>query len=463
MHSEEQEAERIATCGPGQHLEAIFNSVSDGIFALDMRFQVTRVNRAALRITGYQEAEVLGRQCSELLAGNLQGQDCPLTQALEKGDDIHDERMVISTKSGERKSILLSTNPLPDQLRGKAGVVVVFRDVTELEALREEVQGRYRFHNLIGRSRKMQDLYRLIEQAAGSDATVVIEGESGTGKELVARAMHYNSPRAGRPFVPVHCAALAEGILESELFGHVKGAFTGATTDKKGRFEAAQGGTLFLDEVGEISPLIQLKLLRVIQERVIERVGSSTPVKLDVRIVAATNRNLRELVKKGEFREDLYYRLRVVAITLPPLRERREDIPLLVNHFVEKFREKTGQPITGCEESVLRLFMTYPWLGNVRELENTIERAFVLAKGRTIALEDLPPEVLEGETGAAAHSRRDIRSAEPDGEREIILQALAEAGWNKAKAARRLGLARNTLYAKMEKYSIPKSPPVSAS
>lgn len=463
MQSKEANTELTASCGPGQHLEAIFNSVSDGIFALGMRFQVTRANRAALRITGYQEEEVVGRPCSELLAGNLQGQDCLLTQALEKAEDIHDERMVISTKSGERKSIFLSTTPLRDQLGGKAGVVVVFRDVTELEALREEVQGRYRFHNLIGKSRKMQDLYRLIEQAAGSDTTVVLEGESGTGKELVARAMHYNSPRAGAPFVPVHCSALAEGILESELFGHVRGAFTGATTDKKGRFEAAHGGTLFLDEAGEISPLIQLKLLRVIQERVIERVGSSTPVKVDVRIVAATHRNLRELVKKGEFREDLYYRLRVVVITLPPLRERREDIPLLVNHFVEKFRERTGKPITGCEESVLRLFMTYPWPGNVRELENTIERAFVLARGRSITLEDLPPEVLEGEAGAAAQSRRDLRSAEPEGEREIILQALAEAGWNKARGARRLGLARNTLYAKMDKYNIPKSPPARTS
>ena len=463
MQSKKANAEFTASCGPGQHLEAIFNSVSDGILALDTQLRVTRVNRAALRITGYEEEEVLGRPCCEIVEGGLQDKGCLLSQATEKGEDIREDRLVILTKSGERKSVVVSTNPLHDERGGKAGVVVLIRDVTELEALRHELLGRYKFDNLIGKSRKMQDLFRLIEQAAGSDATVVIEGGSGTGKELVARAIHYNSPRAAGPFVPVHCAALAEGVLESELFGHVKGAFTGATTDKKGRFEAAQGGTLFLDEVGEISPLIQLKLLRVIQEREVERVGSNAPVKVDVRIVAATNRNLRELLKKGEFREDLYYRLRVVAITLPPLRERREDIPLLVNHFVEKFRERTGKPITGCEEGVLRLFMTYRWPGNVRELENTIERALVLAKGRTVTLEDLSPEILEGEAGAATQSRRNLRSAEPEGERGIILQALAEAGWNKARAARRLGLARNTLYAKMEKYSIPKSPPVSAS
>ena len=461
-----QKAKRLppaftATCGPGQHLEAIFNSVSDGIFALDTRLRVTRVNRPALRITGYDEAEVLGRPCDEILSGKPRG--ASLSRALEGRRDLHEEQLVISTKSGGRRTVLLSTSPLRDQQGGAAGVVVVFRDVTELEVLREEVRGRYRFHKLIGKSRKMQDVFRLIEQAAGAHATVVIEGASGTGKELAARAIHYNGPRANAPFVPVHCAALAEGVLESELFGHVKGAFTGASSDKKGRFEAAAGGTLFLDEIGEISPLIQLKLLRVVQEREIERVGSNAPVRVDVRIVAATNKDLRDLVKKGEFREDLYYRLRVVALTLPPLRDHRDDIPLLVNHFVEKFRESTGKPITGCEDAVLRLFLAYPWPGNVRELENAIERAFVVASGRTITLEDLPPEILEGEVGQAAESRRELRSAEAEGEREMILQALTETGWIKAKAARRLGIARNTLYAKMEQYGIPNDPPLSVS
>ena len=424
---------------------------------------VTRANRAALAITGYDEDEVVGKPCLDILQGRLEGRDGTLREVIGKGEDLHEERLMLTAKSGERRTVLLSTSPLRDQNGGTAGLVVVFRDVTELENLRAEVKGRYRFHHLVAKSRKMQDVFRLLEQAAGSEATVVIEGESGTGKELVARAIHYNSPRVNGPFVAVHCAALAEGLLESELFGHVKGAFTGATADKKGRFESAEGGTLFLDELGEISPLIQLKLLRVVQEREIERVGSNQPVKVDVRIVAATNKNLQDLVTRGEFREDLYYRLRVVALTLPSLRERREDIPLLVNHFIEKYRERTGKAISGCEESVLRLFMTYLWPGNVRELENTIERAFVVTAGRTITLEDLPPEIAAGEAGQAAENRRAIRSAAPDGEREMIVQALTDAGWNKAQAARRLGIARNTLYAKMDRYGVPRTPPLSNS
>lgn len=451
-------AEFAATCGPGQHLEAIFNSVSDGIFALDALQRVTRVNRPALRILGYREDEVLGRPCDEIFSGTLHGES--LSRAIANADDLHQERLSVSTKSGERTIIVLSTNLLRDPRGAAAGVVVVFRDVTELETLREEVKGRYRFHNLIGKSGKMQDVFRLVEQAAAAEATVVVEGESGTGKELVARAIHYGSPRAAGPFVPVHCAALAEGILESELFGHVKGAFTGASSDRKGRFETASGGTLFLDEVGEISPGVQLKLLRVIQEREIVRVGSDTTVKIDVRIVAATNKNLRDLIKAGTFREDLYYRLRVVAVTLPPLRERPGDIPLLVTHFIEKYRERTGKAITSCEEAVLRLFLDFPWPGNVRELENAIERAFVVASGRAITLEDIPPEMMEQDVGRAAKSRRDLRSSEPKGEREMILQALTATAWNKAKAARQLGIGRNTLYAKMDKYEIPRSPAI---
>ncbi len=449
-----------ATCGPGQHLEAIFNSVSDGILALDRSFRVTRANQAALAITGYTKEEVVGLPCFQILQEEPGPGGCALRKTIESGADLAGERLGLVTRDGARKTVLFSTRPLRNRSGEAAGLVVVFRDVTELESLREEVRGRYRFHQLIAKSGKMQDLFRLIEQAAGSDATVVVEGETGTGKELVARAIHYNSLRADGPFVPVNCAALAEGVLESELFGHVKGAFTGATRDKKGRFEAAEGGTLFLDELGDISPLIQLKLLRVVQEREIHRVGSSEPIKVDVRLVAATNKDLREQVKKGEFREDLFYRLRVVALTLPPLRERREDIPLLVNHFIEKQRQKTGKPISGCEEAVMRLFLTFEWPGNVRELENAIERAFVVTNGPRIALEDLPPEVLVGTAGTAAEARRRLRSAESQGERAMILQALADSGWNKTGAARRLGIARNTLYAKMEHFGIPKSPPV---
>ncbi len=457
---------QAAICGPGLHLEALFDSISEGILTLDDDMRVTRANRAAAEILRVYPKEIIGRHCAEVLSGRGGSGGCTVCEALERKRHLDDERMMIIAKEGDRRTVRLSTSPLRNPERGRnEGYAVVLRDVTELEGLRRELQGRYRFHRLIGKSRKMREVFRLVEQAADSDATVVVEGESGTGKELAARALHYNSHRVGGPFVPVHCAALAEGVLESELFGHVKGAFTGATSEKKGRFEAAEGGTLFLDEVGEISPLIQLKLLRVLQEREIQRVGSNESVKVDVRIVAATNSRLNKLVSQGKFRQDLFYRLRVVAITIPSLRERREDIPLLVNHFVDKYREKTGKPIKDCQEAVTRLFLSYDWPGNVREMENAIERAFVVAVGTRITLEDLPPEVAGSETGKAAESRREIRSAgsEDEREREMLIEALRETGWNKTRAARRLGIARNTLYAKMKRCGIPKLPPVNFS
>jgi transcriptional regulator with PAS, ATPase and Fis domain len=295
----------------------------------------------------------------------------------------------------------------------------------------------------------MQEIFRLFEDLADTDTTVLITGESGTGKELVARALHYESIRAAKPLVTVNCSALAENLLESELFGHVKGAFTGAVKDKVGRFQMADGGTIFLDEIGETSSLIQLKLLRVLQEKVFELVGDSKPIAVDMRVIAATNRDLKEKIKSGEFREDLYYRLKVVEIMLPPLRERREDIPLLVDHFLSLFDRKFEKNIDGISSEVLSTFMQYLWPGNIRELEHAIEHAFVLCRDRTINVDHLPPEIKK-------YSKIQPHVSEKTSGYELqeILQALKKTHWNKAKAARMLGISRPTLYQKIKEYNL---------
>ncbi len=329
------------------------------------------------------------------------------------------------------------------------GAVLSIGDITRLSDLERELKARRTFKNLIGKSRKMQDIYELLEDLADVDTTVLITGESGTGKELVARALHHSGSRASGPMVTVNCSALAEYLLESELFGHVKGAFTGAIGNKEGRFQIAHEGTILLDEIGDISARIQLKLLRVLQEKEFERVGESKPIKVDVRIIACTNQNLREKVRRGEFREDLYYRLKVVEVGLPPLHERPEDIPLLVDHFCEVFNKGFGKNIEGLSDEVLRVFLEYPWRGNVRELENAMEHAFVLCRGRVIDLGQIPSEIREySGTPWSVPERVSVKGAQE------VLEALNKTGWNKAKAARLLGINRRTLYKKLEKFKL---------
>jgi transcriptional regulator with PAS, ATPase and Fis domain len=298
----------------------------------------------------------------------------------------------------------------------------------------------------------MQEIYGLLEDLADLETTVLVTGESGTGKELVAKALHYSGRRAFKPFVMVNCSALAENLLESELFGHVKGAFTGAIRDKQGRFQAANGGTVLLDEIGDISPGIQLKLLRVLQEKEFERVGESNTLKVDVRVIASTNRDLKEKVRRGEFREDLYYRLKVVEITLPPLCQRLEDIPLLVDHFCNSFNKIFKKNIEGISIEVLNTFMNYPWPGNIRELEHAIEHGFVLCHGEIITLDHIPKEIRDY-FRTEKHMLKEKAADEPQG----ILNALSKTDWNKAKAARLLGINRRTIYRKIYKFGLAKS------
>jgi transcriptional regulator with PAS, ATPase and Fis domain len=323
--------------------------------------------------------------------------------------------------------------------------------------LRREIEREYSFAGIVGQSEKIRDLLSLVRSAAETDVTVLIQGETGTGKELIARAIHYNSPRKAKRFLAINCGALSETLLESELFGHEKGAFTGATTQRKGIFEMADGGTLFLDEIGEISPSTQVKLLRVLQEGELQRVGGSDTIKVDVRIVAATNQNLADLVSKSRVRQDLFYRLHVFPITAPPLRERMEDIPLLVNHFIEKGKEKLHRTISSVRTQAMALLMACDWPGNVRELENVIQRTMVIAKGEILEVEDLPPEI-RGKASEAKPQPKDLRGIARESseiiEKRTILDALEKTGGNVTRAAKALGVSRATLQNKMKAYGL---------
>ena len=402
-------------------LEAIFASVKDGIVTVDHELRIIEANKSTENICGIAVNEVEGKIFSQCL--NQCNKSCSevLRQTLEKKMTIKEYRIECGHQHRHQQTVSVTSSPLLDPEGKFMGVVLVIRDITLLRDLERELRERHQFQNIIGRSKKMQDTYRLLEDFANLETTVLITGESGTGKELVARALHYSGQRAFKPFVTVSCSALAESLLESELFGHVRGAFTGAIRDKQGRFQAANGGTILLDEIGDISPLIQLKLLRVLQEKEFERVGESTPQKVDVRVIASTNKDLKEKVRRGEFRQDLYYRLKVVEVSLPPLRERLEDLPLLVDHFCRSFNERFKKNIEGISSEVLGRFMDYPWPGNVRELEHVMEHAFVLCRGGAITLEHLPPEIRDYERTEKMAGQRSPRRGQMELKRSSML------------------------------------------
>ena len=431
-------------------LEAIFGSVKDAIITVDPDLKIVEANKSMENICGIAVKEITGKTFSQCL--NQCSKSCSevLRQTLEKKMTIKEYRVECGHQQRHQQTVSVTSSPLLDPEGKFMGVVLVMRDITLLRDLERELMERHQFQNIIGRSKKMQDTYRLLEDLADLETTVLITGESGTGKDLIARALHYSGHRAFKPFVTVNCSALAESLLESELFGHVKGAFTGAIKDKQGRFQAANGGTLLLDEIGDISPLIQLKLLRVLQEKEFERVGESIPQKVDVRVIASTNKDLKEKVRRGEFRQDLYYRLKVVEVSLPPLRDRLEDLPLLVDHFCRSFNERFKKNLEGISNKVLGRFMDYPWPGNIRELEHVIEHAFVLCRGGVITLEHLPSEIRDYERiEKIAIPKIPVKGPRQDQE---ILNALNKTGWNKAKAARQLGISRRTIYRKISKH-----------
>ncbi|MBN2645762.1 MAG: sigma 54-interacting transcriptional regulator [Desulfuromonadaceae bacterium] len=431
--------------------EAILESICDGVFTVDADWRITYFNHAAEQITGMAREDALGQLCSEVFRCSLCEQHCALRETLENGQPIAQREGFIIRADGERVPISISTAVLRDAAGNIIGGAETFRDLSEVEALRNELKGQFRIGDLISRSRSMEELYHLIPAVAASSSSVLIEGETGSGKELLARAIHGSSPRAAEPFVAINCGALPDTLLESELFGYKKGAFTGAEQDKPGRLKLAGRGTLFLDEIGEISPALQVRLLRVLQEHQFEPLGATRAEPLQTRIIAATHRDLTRLIQEGTFRQDLFYRIHVVSLKLPPLRERKEDIPLLAEHFISRFNRLQNRQIRGCRPQTLDLLMAHDWPGNVRELENVIERAFILCRGDWIDPGHLPPALVGSGAAPAAVdiAQRPIRNARQQSERQIILTALQQHRFNRQATARALGIHKTTLYRKM--------------
>jgi PAS domain S-box-containing protein len=428
-------------------LESIFRSVQDAIITVDTKMNVLEANKAAENVCGFKL--IAGKPFTDCTKDCDQSCHEVLLETLKSRKTIQGYQTECGHRNRDKLIAMVNSSPLLDGSGNFVGAVLVIRDITRLTHLEEELKQRYHFQNLVGKSKVMQEIYDSLKILTNLGTTVLITGESGTGKEMAAKALHYAGIRASGPFVTVNCAALAENLLESELFGHVKGAFTGADRDKIGRFEAADGGTILLDEIGNISQLIQLKLLRVLQEKEFERVGESNPRKVDVRLIASTNRDLKEAIQEGEFRKDLYYRLNVIEIKLPPLRDRSEDIPLLIHHFCRILNKSYNKNITGVSDKVLETFMNYPWPGNVRELEHALERAFVLCRDRTIRREHLPTEIRDFE-----HVEKRLSDKKTDDDPEEILNALKKTDWNISKAARSLGISRWTMYRRFQKYNI---------
>ena len=373
--------------------DIILDSINEGVFTVDLDWRITAFNRAAERITGISRDEAVGKSCCDVFHANICEKDCALRQTFEAGKSVVNATAHIINNDGRRVPVRLSAAVLKDAKGKIIGGVETFQDLREIEALQKELQNRYTFEDIVGRSPEMMRLFELLPQIADSSSTVLLEGPSGTGKELFSRAIHNLSPRRNNRFLPVNCAALPDSLLESELFGHKAGAFTDARKDKAGRFALADSGTIFLDEIGDISPALQVRLLRVLQDRIIEPLGATESRRIDVRVVAATNKDLAELVRVGKFREDLYYRIRVIHLVLPGLKQRREDIPLLVEHLVAKFNHRQGKNIAGVSAEAMARLMEHDFPGNVRELENIIEQAFVLCRSGIIELHHLPPEL----------------------------------------------------------------------
>lgn len=472
----------------------IMDTMADGLFTMDSSGNITSWNRSMERITGYTAQEAMGKSCQLLHCSRCFGKKCPgdndncevLKQGKSEAKECH-----VHHRDGYDVPVIKSARAVRGENDELLGIVETLTDLTELNRMRkkaEEAERRlgdiHRLGNIIGKSRSMKKVFEFISAAAESRATVLIQGESGTGKELVAGAIHYNSSLSQGPFVTVNCSALSETLLESELFGHVKGAFTGAYKERIGRFEEAHDGTIFLDEIGELTPYMQVKLLRVLQEREIERVGDSRKIKIDIRILAATHQNLYDLVMDGRFREDLFYRLKVFPIQVPPLRDRREDIPLLVNHFIDKGNKRESKNIEELSRNAMERVMEYHWPGNVRELENAMEHAFVLCRSRQIDVQDLPVEIRESscyvneyhpsrpfQNIQTLHYERDaIQPMMRGGQisqtrrpgipvqrlsRGYLMQLLHESNWNKAEVGRRIGKSRTSVWKYMKKWDIP--------
>ncbi len=435
-----------------QAKDVILESIADGVFTVDADWRITSFNRAAERITGVPREEAIGQRCCDVFRASICEDHCTLRETLASGRPIVNKAIYILDAGGQRIPISISAAVLKDAEGHAIGGVETFRDLSMVEELRKELEATYTFADIVGRSAGMQRLFDLLPQVADSNSTVLIEGESGTGKELFARAIHNLSHRRDKRFVAINCGALPDTLLESELFGYKAGAFTDARHDKPGRFALADGGTILLDEIGDISPAMQSRLLRVLQESVFEPLGAVEPVKVDVRVVASTNKDISKLVRKGTFRQDLFYRINVVRLKLPALRDRREDVPLLLDRFISRFNRLQNKDVAGVSDDMLAILMEYDYPGNVRELENIIEHAFVLCQGGLIEPRHLPP---------ALRSDADSRPLQTRGPRTLralevlhIEDAVRRHGGNRTAAARELGINPSTLFRKIKSLGI---------
>lgn len=426
----------------------ILNSIDCGVFTTDLQYRITTFNRAASNITGFSQEEAIGSFCYEIFRTNICQTDCVLKKTFHDKSPLENIQVNILSKNGKSIPVMISTNLLIDNEDQIIGGIETFRDIGVIEELRKEVKKRYHYEDIVSKNHRLLRLFDILPDIAESDANVLIQGPSGSGKELFARAIHNTGKRSGGPFVAVNCGALPDPLLESELFGYEKGAFTDARTKKPGRFLLANGGTIFLDEIGDTTPALQVKLLRVIQEKVFEPLGGVLSVNSDVRIIAATNKDLNILIQKGAFREDLYYRLNVIKIDLPPLRERKEDIPLLIENFIHKYNSLLGKHVEGITEDAFILLMNYDYPGNIRELENIIEHAFVMAKGNFIDTIHLSEEI---KLSISTHSEaKGLEIMEKD----AIIGALKLFNGSKTKTAEYLNIDRTTLWRKLKRYDI---------
>jgi len=432
--------------------EAILESISDGVFTIDRDWRITSFNRAAEEITRVPREEAIGQRCSDVFRSSMCGADCALRSTLESGRPVIGTSGYIIDSDGNRIPISVSTAVLRDAGGRVTGGAETFRDLSDLEALRHELEGHYRVGDLSSRSPLMQRVFDVLPAIAASPSTILILGETGTGKELIARTIHALSPHARGPFVAVNCGALPDTLLESELFGYKAGAFTGANKDKAGRFALARGGTILIDEIGEVSPALQVRLLRVLQERTFEPLGSTRAESTDARVMVATHRDLTEQVRQGAFREDLYYRVNVVRLTLPPLRRRKEDIPLLIGEFIARFNRLQRKAVEGVSAEALSLLMAHEWPGNIRELENAIERAFIHCQDGLIEIRHLPEELTA--RAAEPDGRSGVRDAHRMLDTQAIQAALDAHGGNRAAAARALGIHKTTLFRRVKKLGI---------
>ena len=430
--------------------EIILNSITDGVFTVDLEWRIRFFNRAAEEITGVSADDAIGLPCCEVFRANVCESTCVLKYTMETQKPVINRPVVILRVDGKEVPISVSTALLKDTSGRIIGGVETFRDLSLVETLRREIDRQYRFQDIISKSPAMRRLFSILPEVAQSESTVILQGESGTGKELFCRAIHSLSSRANGPFIAINCGALPDTLLESELFGHVAGAFTDAKKSRQGRFAMAEGGTLFLDEIGDISPALQVRLLRVIEERCYEPLGSSKTLKTDVRIIAAANKDLAELVNDGSFRKDLYYRINVVKLELPKLADRKEDIPLLSDHFIDRLNKLRNKSILGLSHEALAVFMRHDWPGNIRELENVIEYAFILCRNGLIQPACLPDYL---KTHALELPQLQGFTLQ-DMEKRAIWEALERNQWRRMATARELGIDKNTLRRKMKRYDL---------